>query len=155
QAFPVLSRVPRIRERVARDKPAQEGEGSFARRRAFAALRELLGRLASSAPLLVAIDDIHRADPDSLSLLEELLVPPDLPVLFLLFGRAWLGSRNEAQKTNRREQGAELERLLERTPGLVRLRLGALAEADTCQLAESLLGGRADARELSLAIARE
>jgi hypothetical protein len=146
QAFPVLSRVPRIRERVARDKPAQEREGgSYARKRAFAGLRELLGRLASTAPLLVAIDDMHRADPDSLSLLEELLVPPDLPVLFLLFGRA----------SGRREQSAELEQLLERTPALVRLRLGALAEGDACQLAESLLGARPDASGLSLAIARE
>jgi hypothetical protein len=157
QAFPVLSRVPRIRERVARDRPAQERDGgSFARKKAFAALRELLGRLARAAPLLVAIDDIHRADADSLSLLEELLVPPDLPVLFLLFGRAAFGSRADARaSTGRREQSAELERLIERTPGFVRLRLGALAEGDARQLAESLLGTRSDAAELSLAIARE
>ena len=54
------------------------------RQRAFAALRELLTRVAASQPLMVCIDDLQWADADSIVLLEELVRPPQAPPMLTI-----------------------------------------------------------------------
>ena len=177
QVFPVLERVPRIRDRMAKERMVREpADGPHARRRAFSALRSLLQRIAANAPLVIAIDDVHRADVDSMALLEELVLSSDMPALFVLVGRAsprrdearvesedplWFLSHDEARPRGAEGEGRtaeatlKLERLLARAPNLLRLRLGPLAEVDATRLAEAQLGEQGGPEELAPLIARE
>ncbi|MDB4965511.1 MAG: Serine/threonine-protein kinase PknA [Myxococcales bacterium] len=81
-AFPVLLRV----DAVARaPRPTSEVRDPLhLRTRVFAAVRELLGRLAERRPLVVVIDDLQWADADSLALLAEIMRAPEAPSLLLV-----------------------------------------------------------------------
>ncbi|HEY0467371.1 MAG TPA: protein kinase, partial [Polyangiaceae bacterium] len=82
RVFPVLRAVPCFDDLVL---PEHEiVEPIELRKRAFAALKELLFILGGSARLVVHIDDLQWSDVDSLMLLEELLRGPNAPALLLL-----------------------------------------------------------------------
>jgi hypothetical protein len=83
RAFPVLLRVAVFAQAARRDE-AGVPDPQERRVRVFAALRELLRRLAERHPLVITIDDIQWADPDSIALLAELMRPPESPPLLFI-----------------------------------------------------------------------
>ncbi len=128
QVFPVLGRVPEIRERSPRE--LARADAPSLRRRAFAALKTLLAKLAAERLVVVLIDDVHWADADSASLLEDLLSAPDAPALLLVVaGRA----------RPAREEEPSFDRIASKLGGGLRLRLLALSQSDACAMAEALL----------------
>lgn len=94
KAFPVLRRVERRLQPVPSadetNAPAHE-----LRARLFAAVRELLSKLAARGPLVVTIDDLQWADPDSLAMLSAIVAEPDPPAMLLV---ATTRMSDEAQK---------------------------------------------------------
>ena len=118
------------------------------RRRAFTALRDLLGRLADRRRLILTIDDLQWADADSAVLLEDLLRPPDAPALLLL----------ASFRSEEIERQPFLRELLAHTgtPSRRALAVGPLAADDTRRLIVDLLGGPAAApKQLVERILRE
>lgn len=83
QTFPVLGTVPAVIATAAgQTAPALDPHEQ--RSRVFAALREMLGRMAERRPLLLLIDDLQWTDVDSIALLSHVLRVPDEPPLLLL-----------------------------------------------------------------------
>jgi serine/threonine protein kinase len=79
RAFPVLAAAD-----VALDEEPSSVVPHELRARVFAASRRLFGRLAARGPLILVIDDLQWADLDSLSLLAEIMRPPDAPSMLLV-----------------------------------------------------------------------
>ena len=92
--LPALARVfPVLRDLGPREDPTFPSDVDRApphelRRRAFAALRELLGNIAKQYRLVLHIDDLQWCDADSVQLLEAIFAPPTAPWLLVLSYRS-------------------------------------------------------------------
>ncbi|MBA2705125.1 MAG: protein kinase [Blastocatellia bacterium] len=102
------------------------------RRKAFAALRELLARISDRQPLVLYIDDLQWSDADSSTLLEDLLRPPDSPPLMLL----------SSFRTEDLEAKPFLKTLLEKTgtDNCREVYVGALSKSESYEMLDHLLG---------------
>lgn len=82
ELFPVLRRIEAVSSlRV----DARRAIDPLERRAStFAALRELFARIAGQRRLVIAIDDLQWSDRDSLSLLADLVQPPDAPPVLVV-----------------------------------------------------------------------
>jgi eukaryotic-like serine/threonine-protein kinase len=143
--FPVLQRVPGIRERLG--QPSDELPSL--RRRAFGALRDLLTELAKRQPLVVFIDDAQWGDVDSAVLLLDLLRSETPPPLLLVM----------TYRDNEAESSPFLGELRERWPETAEARdvpVGPLDAEDARRLALTLLDASdAIAQRTARAVARE
>jgi DNA-binding NarL/FixJ family response regulator/tetratricopeptide (TPR) repeat protein len=113
------------------------GADADERYRAHGAVRALLERMATGAPLVLVLDDVHWADAASADLIAALLRrPPAAPMLM-------------AMATRPRQAPERLSRALERAhrhEALTRLDLGGLARAEAAQLlGDGVDAARADA----------
>ncbi len=139
--FPVMLQVDSVFNAPQRE---QEIPDPFTlRRRAFAALRELLGRISDRQRLVIYIDDLHWSDADSTTLLEELLRPPDSPPLLLL----------ASFRTEEIESKPFLEELLQSAGTETRreLRVTTLSDDEARDLAQKLLSSGAETVVASIA----
>ncbi len=82
QIFPVLRGVQVISEAPLPLDDVRDPQEL--RSRAFAAVRELMARLAERKPLLLVLDDMQWSDADSLALLREIMRVPEPPALLLV-----------------------------------------------------------------------
>lgn len=135
--FPVMLQVDSVFNAPQRE---QEVPDPFSlRRKAFAALRELLRRICDRQPLVLYIDDLQWSDADSTTLLEDLLRPPDSPPLLLLSS-----FRSEDVRTK-----PFLKALLEKTgnQSCREVLVGALSKSESYSLLHELLGSSASVLE--------
>jgi hypothetical protein len=150
RVFPVLRAVP-----CFDSLPVPEHEivePIELRKRAFAALKELLCALSARQPLVVHIDDVQWSDIDSVVLLEQLLQAPHSPNLLLL-----CGFREEVRRSS--PVLAELFTMLQRAKGSVDVRelsVDQLSADEAVELAQLSLDGEAGVpSDLARAIALE
>jgi tetratricopeptide (TPR) repeat protein len=149
RVFPVLQQLV-----GATDGPAAETSGFHPlslRRRAFAALRELLRRLSHVAPIVVWIDDLQWGDRDSAAVLHALLRPGQLqsaagltapPRLLLILSYRDASLTPTTDHPFLRELQA-LEDEAGALPGTRAIVLQRLAEADGRALVDALVAAHA------------
>jgi eukaryotic-like serine/threonine-protein kinase len=124
--FPVMRRVKAVTIAPRIHTEAQVDPQEL-RSRLFAAMRELFCRLADRHPLVVVIDDLQWADADSLSMIGEVLRPPEAPALLAV----------ATVRTGPESTTPDMVRVLPSEPR--RLRLGPLPPAEARELAATLL----------------
>jgi tetratricopeptide (TPR) repeat protein len=134
--FPTLLRVDAVV--AAPPRNLESGDPHELRRRAFAALKELFGRITDRRPLVLFIDDLQWGDKDSTRLLAYLLSPPDPPKLLLVasYRSEEVGSNPVLQAVLQSDgiQGIEA--------GRREIAVSALSESESLELAVELLGSR-------------
>ncbi len=142
RVFSVLRRIPALR--ASESVQPLGGAGHELRSAAFAAMRELLRRLADGRPLVLIIDDVQWSDADSLALLSELLKAPEAPAALLVL----------ALRTDADSPTLTLETLQRALPiELHRIDLDNLSLADAHALTQRLIsehGGRIDAAAIAV-----
>jgi serine/threonine protein kinase len=140
RVFPILRRVATVVE-VAQKGRAVPNPQEL-RVRAFAAMRELLRRLADDRLVILSLDDLQWADADSLALLREVMHPPGAPAL-LLVGTVRIDPGAGADPVARLQA-------LKKDLGEVReIAVRGLSFEEGQELAGQLLGSSAKAAELS------
>lgn len=138
RVFPVLGDLDEAPGRGRALRPPREIdriEPQELRRRAFAAMRELLTRIARRYRLVVHIDDLQWCDADSVQLLEALFAPPSPPWLLLCTYRSELGRSSVPL--------AELRRVIDslgRHCTLTEIELSELHPHEADELARKLVG---------------
>jgi hypothetical protein len=152
RVFPVLRRAEALAAPTRKATAAGAATDPHElRRRAFAALRELFGRIADRKTLVLHIDDLQWGDLDSATLLRHLTAPPDAPAALLVFSyRSEDAAESPCVQALRAADlgGAEAERR--------ELAVGPLEPAEARSLALSLLGeGGPEAALSAAAIAEE
>ena len=131
RVFPVLQRVQAVAE--APRRATEIPDPRELRRRAFAALKELLARIADRRSLVLHIDDLQWGDRDSAVALADLLRPPDAPALFLI-----LSYRSESLATS-----TLFRSLIEHSRDEIDIReleIGPLAIDEAAELAQAWIG---------------
>ncbi|MFT3770141.1 MAG: protein kinase [Minicystis sp.] len=129
--FPVLGRVRAVAAAPSRGSLPPDAQEM--RRRGFAALRELLGRMADRQPVIVHIDDLQWGDADSALLLGDLLREPDPPALLLLLGY--------------RSEDADRSDMLQRLPASVAVSTHAATDGPGSDAVRDLVVGPLDEDE--------
>jgi serine/threonine protein kinase len=134
--FPVLSSLVAALDNL----PARESVEL--RRRGFASLAELLGRLSDRYTVVLSIDDAQWGDRSGLAFLQELMTSIDAPHLMLVLSY--------------REDGGDLASLLREAPGdsrfHERVSLQPLSDDDSRVLVRALLGDSVTPIEQSVRI---
>jgi tRNA A-37 threonylcarbamoyl transferase component Bud32 len=131
RTFPALSRVDAIARAPLPDE--QVANPLEQRRRAFSALRGLLVSLTRKQPVVIAVDDLHFADADSLSLLRTLVVGNEAAPIGVL-----CSANREARGTQASEVRLDTLRAALPEQGEATV-LEGLDEASAIQLAQHLL----------------
>ena len=148
--FPVLKQVLSIassRHRILEIPNVQE-----LRRRASAALRELLARLADKRDLVIFIDDLQWGDTDSGVLLGELLRLPEPPAMLLIASYR----SEDAHSSPILNQLFNSQSVAGQTAEAQKIVLSELSLEESRQLALNLLGSeQANAAALAKIIAQE
>src|SRR5207248_2410497 len=80
--FPVFGQLEMLS--TFPDRSAGDLDEQQIRRRSFAALCELLGRMTDRPPVVISIDDLQWGDLDSVAFLAELVLPASPPALLLI-----------------------------------------------------------------------
>ena len=148
--FPVLQGVTAVAATPRRRFEVRDPDE--VRRRAFACLRALLGRIGATQPLVLCLDDLQWGDVESARLLVEVLgrrddAPPPPALLLVGAYRSDEAAGSALLRELRGPRGAEGERL-----GLgLELALGPLTPRDAVALARASAGPDASAEAIAAA----